>query len=118
MQKEDYYNILNVKKNASDIEIKKSYRKLAMKYHPDRNQNDKKAEEKFKQISEAYEILSDNKKRKAYDQFGHEGVDQYNTSGYTSDKFTDIFSDIFGDVFQNSHNDNKSFSKKRIRFKI
>jgi len=112
MKKEDYYILLNVKKNASGIEIKKSYRKLAMKYHPDRNPNDKIAEEKFKEISEAYEILSDPKKRQTYDQFGHEGVDQYNNAGYTSDKFTDIFSDIFGDVFQSSQNESRSFAKK------
>jgi len=112
INKEDYYILLNVKKDASDIDIKKSYRKMAMKFHPDRNPGDKKAEEKFKQISEAYEVLSDPKKRQAYDQFGHEGVDQFSNTGYASDKFTDIFSDIFGDVFQNSRNSNKSFSKK------
>jgi len=117
MIKEDYYKLLNVSKNSSDVEIKKSYRKLAMKFHPDRNPNNKDAEEKFKKISEAYEILSDAKKRQAYDQFGHEGVDQYNTSGYTSDKFTDIFSDIFGDVFQNTGNQRRSFSQKGLDLK-
>jgi len=110
-KKEDYYKLLNVTKESSSSDIKKSYRKLAMKYHPDRNPGDSESEEKFKQISEAYEVLSDPKKKQSYDQFGHEGVDQYNTSGYTSDKFTDIFSDIFGDVFQNSRNENKSFSQ-------
>ena len=118
--KEDYYKLLNINQNASDIEIKKSYRKLAMKYHPDRNPNNKKSEEKFKQISEAYEVLSDSKKRKSYDQFGHEGIEQYNNSGYTSEKFTDIFSDIFGDVFQNNNNNNNNFSKKGsdLRYKL
>merc|ERR1711976_40788 len=112
MGKEDYYSLLNIDKNASDIEIKKSYRKLAMKYHPDRNTGDKAAEEKFKKISEAYEVLSDKNKRQSYDQFGHEGVDQFNQTGYSSDKFTDIFSDIFGDVFQSSESKNKGFSQK------
>ena len=112
MKKEDYYNLLNINRDASEKDIKQSYRRLAMKYHPDRNPGDKVAEEKFKNISEAYEVLSDPKKKQTYDQFGHEGVDQYNTSGYTSDKFTDIFSDIFGDVFQNPRGERKSFSKK------
>lgn len=112
MSKEDYYKLLNVNKNASDSDIKKSYRKLAMKYHPDRNPGDKRSEEKFKEISEAYEVLSDKNKRHSYDQFGHEGVDQYNNSNYASDKFTDIFSDIFGDVFQNNGNNKQNFSKQ------
>ena len=73
--KRDYYEILGVAKNASDAEIKKSYRRLAMKYHPDRNPDDKSAEEKFKEAKEAYEVLSDNQKRAAYDQFGHAGVE-------------------------------------------
>lgn len=111
--KEDYYKILNVDKTASNIELKKSYRKLAMKYHPDRNPNDKGSEEKFKEISEAYEVLSNSQKRQSYDQFGHEGMNQYNTEGgYSSENFTDIFSDIFGDVFQRSENNKKNFSKK------
>jgi molecular chaperone DnaJ len=110
--KEDYYKLLNLHKDASPSDIKKSYRKLAMKYHPDRNPDDKTSEEKFKEISEAYEVLSDPKKKQSYDQFGHEGVDQYNTAGYTSEKFTDIFSDIFGDVFQGSKEQTRSFSQK------
>ena len=74
--KEDFYKLLNVDRNASDAEIKKSYRSMAMKFHPDRNaDNPEAAEVKFKQIKEAYEILSDPKKRSAYDQFGHAGVD-------------------------------------------
>ena len=67
----DYYDILNVSKSASDAEIKSAYRKLAMKYHPDRNPDDKAAENKFKEVSEAYDVLKDNQKRSAYDQFGH-----------------------------------------------
>lgn len=101
MSKEDYYATLNVERSASDGDIKKAYRKLAMKYHPDRNPGDKQAEEKFKLISEAYEVLSDQKKRAAYDQFGHAGVDQSAGGGYSAagGDFSDIFSDIFGDFF-------------------
>ncbi|MBQ9017249.1 DnaJ domain-containing protein [Candidatus Saccharibacteria bacterium] len=75
MTKRDYYEVLGVSKNASDDEIKKAYRKLAIKYHPDKNPGDKEAEEKFKEVSEAHEILSDKQKRARYDQFGHAGVD-------------------------------------------
>ena len=74
MSKRDYYEILGVSKSASADEIKKAYRKLAIKYHPDKNPGDKSAEEKFKEAAEAYEILSDNDKRARYDQFGHAGA--------------------------------------------
>ena len=74
MAKKDYYEVLGVSKNASDDEIKKAYRKLAVKYHPDKNPGDKAAEEKFKEISEAHEVLADKQKRARYDQFGHAGV--------------------------------------------
>ena len=73
-EKRDYYEVLGVSKNASDDEIKKAYRKLAVKYHPDRNPGDKEAEAKFKEINEAHEVLSDKQKRARYDQFGHAGV--------------------------------------------
>ena len=76
MEKADFYKTLEVARNASEREIKKSYRRLAMKYHPDRNTDNPGAEEKFKEIQEAYAILSDEQKRAAYDQFGHAGVDQ------------------------------------------
>ena len=76
MAKRDYYEILGVERSATEEEIKKAYRKLAMKHHPDRNPDDKGAEEKFKEAKQAYEILSDSDKRAAYDQFGHAGVDQ------------------------------------------
>ena len=75
MAKADYYSLLGVSRNASEQELKKAYKKLAMKYHPDRNQGDKDvAEKKFKEVSEAYEVLSDQNKRQAYDQFGHDGT--------------------------------------------
>ena len=74
MAKEDYYSLLGVSRGASEAELKKAYKKLAMKYHPDRNQGDKSAEAKFKEVSEAYEVLTDQNKRQAYDQFGHEGL--------------------------------------------
>ena len=100
MTKRDYYEILGVTRNASEEEIKKTYRRLAMKHHPDRNSNDKAAEEKFKQIKEAYEVLSDGRKRAAYDQFGHAGVE--GAAGGFGGGFGGAgmnFSDIFGDIF-------------------
>ncbi|MHB1093695.1 molecular chaperone DnaJ [Thiobacillus sp.] len=98
MSKRDYYEILGVTKNASDEEIKKAYRKLAMKHHPDRNPDNKGSEEKFKEAKQAYEILSDSDKRAAYDQFGHAGIDQQGGMG-GGGGFSDAFSDIFGDIF-------------------
>ena len=96
--KGDYYEMLNVNRNASDDEIKKAYRKLALKYHPDRNPGDKQAEEKFKQVSEAYQILSDSNKRAQYDQFGHAAFGDGGPFAGGFD-FTAGFEDIFGDVF-------------------
>ncbi len=101
MAKEDFYKLLGVGKNASEAEIKKSYRKMAMKYHPDRNkEKPEDAEKNFKQIKEAYEILSDPQKRSAYDQFGHAGVDNSMGGGRGgAEGFGDIFGDVFGDIF-------------------
>lgn len=125
MSKKDFYSILGVSRSASADEIKKSYRKLAMQYHPDKNPGDKKSEEKFKEISEAYDVLSDAKKRDMYDQFGHAGNQQGfgaggpfgggagpgGFGGFRSgpggganggDPFQDIFGDVFGDIFGNA----------------
>jgi molecular chaperone DnaJ len=103
MSKRDYYEILEVSRNASEVEIKKAFKKLAMKYHPDRNQDDADAEEKFKEAKEAYEVLSDAQKRAAYDQFGHAGVDPSAAAGGAGfgagASFSDIFGDVFGDIF-------------------
>lgn len=102
MVKRDYYEILGVSKTASQDEIKKAYRKLALKYHPDRNPDNKEAEEKFKEASEAYEVLSDQSKRQKYDQFGHSGMQsgadfhEYSDLGDIFSNFGDIFGDIFG----------------------
>ncbi|MFN3785623.1 MAG: molecular chaperone DnaJ [Thiothrix sp.] len=104
MSKRDYYEILGIQKNASDDELKKAFRRLAMKYHPDRNPNNPEAEAKFKEAKEAYEILGDPQKRAAYDQFGHAGVDP-TVGGFGAGRggaqggFGDIFEDIFGDIF-------------------
>lgn len=112
MAKKDFYAVLGVSRTANADEIKKAYRKLAMKYHPDKNPGDKKAEETFKELSEAYEVLSDDKKRQMYDQFGfasgggpqgHPGGGFGGGAGpggfHSQEDFQDIFGDIFGDVF-------------------
>ena len=104
-QKRDYYEVLGVDKNADDAAIKKAYRVLAKKYHPDMNPGDKEAEKKFKEASEAYAVLSDPEKRKQYDQFGHAAFDGGAGGGgfggfdFNSADFGDIFGDIFGDFF-------------------
>ncbi len=103
MAKRDFYEILGVAKGASEEEIKKSYRKLAMKYHPDRNPDNKEAEEKFKEVKEAYEMLTNPEKREAYDRYGHAGVDPNMGGGGGfgggAGGFGDAFGDIFGDIF-------------------
>ena len=102
MSKRDYYEVLGVSRDAADDAIKKAYRKMAMKYHPDRNPDNKEAEEKFKEAKEAYEILSDAQKRAAYDRHGHAGVDPSMGAGagaHGFEGFSDAFSDIFGDFF-------------------
>jgi len=98
MSKRDYYEILSVGREASEREIKKAYKRLAMKFHPDRNPGDKAAEASFKEVKEAYEILTDGDKKAAYDQFGHAGVDPNRGRGGNGD-FGDVFGDVFGDIF-------------------
>jgi molecular chaperone DnaJ len=103
MSKRDFYEVLGVNRDASDDDIKKAYRRLAMKHHPDRNPDNPKAEEQFKEAKEAYEVLSDASKRAAYDQFGHAGVDPSAGGGFGAGQgyggFADAFGDIFGDIF-------------------
>ena len=101
MAKKDYYEVLGVNRDAPEDEIKKSFRKLAMKFHPDRNPDNPKAEEQFKEAKEAYEVLTDANKRQAYDQYGHAGVDpsQGMAGGAGMGGFGDAFSDIFGEIF-------------------
>lgn len=99
MSKRDYYEVLGVDKTAGEREIKKAYKKLAMKYHPDRTDGDKALEEKFKEAQEAHEILTDERKRAAYDQYGHAGVDPNRGGGGGGADFGDIFGDVFGDIF-------------------
>ncbi|NNL56191.1 MAG: DnaJ domain-containing protein, partial [Pseudomonadales bacterium] len=101
MSKRDYYDVLGVGKSDDTKEIKKAYRRIAMKFHPDRNPDDPQADEKFKEATEAYEVLSDEQKRAAYDQYGHAGVDPQmgGQGGFGGGNFSDIFGDVFGDIF-------------------
>ena len=102
MSKRDYYEILEVQKNASADEIKKAYRKKAIQYHPDKNPGDNSAEEKFKEAAEAYEVLSNDEKRRRYDQFGHQGLSGsggFSGEGMTFDDIFSRFGDVFGDAF-------------------
>ena len=102
MSKQDFYQTLGIAKNSTDAEIKKAYRRLAMKYHPDRNPGNATSEHKFKEAKEAYEVLSDPQKRSTYDQFGHAGMNAQSGMGggfNPGDSFNDIFGDMFGDIF-------------------
>jgi len=101
MAKRDYYDVLGVEKGASDADIKKAFRRIAMKYHPDRNPDGADAEDKFKEAQEAYEILGDEEKKAAYDRFGHAGVDGQSGGGggFGGGNFSDVFGDVFGDIF-------------------
>jgi molecular chaperone DnaJ len=99
MSKRDYYEILGVSRDTDSKEVKKAYRRIAMKNHPDRNPDDPKAEDIFKEATEAYEVLADEEKRANYDRFGHEGVNAGGGGGGAAGGFSDIFGDVFGDIF-------------------
>ena len=124
MAKRDYYDILGVSQNASESDIKKAYRRLAMKYHPDRNPGDTEAETRFKEAKEAYEVLSDAQKRSAYDQFGHAGVDPSMGGGGAGGfgqggaDFSDIFSDVFGDIFGGGRGGSRAFRGADLRYRM
>ncbi|MCW5197646.1 molecular chaperone DnaJ [Buchnera aphidicola] len=123
MNKKDYYEILNISKSANDREIKRAYKRLAVKYHPDRNNNSKYSEKKFKEIKEAYEILINPEKRSAYDQYGHSAFEQnssgsdFNGSFTSSTDFGDIFGDVFGDIFE-SNNQRENYRGSDLQYNI
>jgi molecular chaperone DnaJ len=120
MAKRDYYEVLGVNRDASEEEIKKAYRKLAMKHHPDRNPDNPKAEERFKEATEAYEILCDSQKRAAYDQFGHAGVDHSAAAGAGAGfgNFADAFGDIFSDIFGGGRARSNVFRGADLRYNL
>ncbi|MFP3014305.1 MAG: molecular chaperone DnaJ [Arsenophonus sp.] len=124
MAKRDYYQILGVNKTSDEKEIKKAYKRLAMRYHPDRNHGDKEAESKFKEIKEAYEILTNAQKRAAYDQYGHAAFEQggigngFGDSFTSSSDFSDIFGDVFGDIFGGGSRRQRSSRGSDLQYKI
>jgi molecular chaperone DnaJ len=119
MAKRDYYEVLSVNRDASDDEIKKAYRKLAMKFHPDRNPDNPKAEGNFKEAKEAYEVLSDPGKRAAYDQYGHAGVDSSAAHGARGfGDFADAFGDIFGDILGGGRNRSNVYRGADLRYNL
>ena len=119
MAKRDYYEVLGVNRDASDDDIKKSYRRLAMKHHPDRNPDNPKAEELFKEAKEAYEVLSDGNKRAAYDQYGHAGVDPSAGAGAAGmGGFADAFGDIFGDIFGGGRGRSNVYRGADLRYNL
>ena len=126
MAKRDYYKVLDLARNASEADIKKAYRRLAMKFHPDRNPGDHDAEEKFKEAKEAYEVLSESQKRALYDQYGHAGVEasrnaHSGASGFSgAEAFSDIFGDVFGDIFGGSRRGGRSqvFRGADLRYEL
>jgi molecular chaperone DnaJ len=114
MAKKDYYEILEIPRNASEAEIKKAYRKMALKYHPDKNPDNPQAEAKFKEAAEAYEVLSNPEKRKRYDQYGHDGVKDMPGGGFgmSMDDIFSNFGDIFGDAFGGAFSDAFGFGTR------
>ena len=122
MAKRDYYEVLGVGRDAPEADLKKAYRRLAMKHHPDRNPDDAEAGEKFKEAKEAYEVLTDPDKRAAYDRFGHAGVNgpQGMGGGFGGDAFSDIFGDVFGDIFGQSRRGGRSqvFRGADLRYEL
>jgi len=124
MAKRDYYKVLDVARDASEADIKKAYRRLAMKLHPDRNPGDGAAEEQFKEVKEAYEVLTDPARRGTYDQFGHEGLDAQRGGGgqgfNPGEAFGDIFGDVFGDIFGGARRGGRSqvFRGADLRYEL
>jgi len=119
MAKRDYYEVLGVSKDASDSDLKKAYRRLAMKHHPDRNQdNSKESEAKFKEAKEAYEVLSNADLKARYDRFGHEGLEGMPDGGFSSAGFDDIFGELFGDIFGSRQRSSRQRQASNLRFAL
>ena len=126
MAKRDFYKVLDVPRNATEAEIKKAYRRLAMKYHPDRNPNDREAEERFKEAKEAYEVLSEANKRAVYDQYGHAGIEASRGGGpgaggfgfSGAEAFSDVFGDVFGDIFGSRRSGSQMLRGADLRYEI
>ena len=118
MAKRDYYDVLGVSRDAGDAELKKAYRRLAMKLHPDRNPDDAGAEEKFKEAKEAYDVLSVQQKRAAYDQFGHAGVDAGGGGFSGGAGFRDIFDEVFGDIFGGRGGGQRVYRGADLRYEL